>query len=833
MLRAACLLLALVLAVSAQTTVTFAKATFDAQPACNALLPDTLELDFTLVGSTNNISLTINRVGGSDIYTTAYTYDSTLFTDVVPAFTRTISLEGARQGEAFIFLQDQANGGADQRLDFFIDTNSFRSADPSSVNFVENRICMISFLSVDSTPVDVPVEPVASARVARAISTCVFDTATAITYSDASDCLKSVGFSESQRTATLDSLDILADMYVYRDININSGGSDPVKVDLVKELKNMRTKTYSSNYDFHTDLHQLFLDGRDIHTQYPLPVCMSAFVFYQPFTLYSTVDDRTKKQVLTVSANFVRNDDLYNFAPGAFDGYFVKKINNVDAMTAFLDYVNNNVADKQEANRFNSGLGLGFSPFTVRSGVIPETSSITWTLTNPITNDDIVVVAPWYAISSISYSSASDYATRCLSSDVTTACTGVTAKREAPHPFHTRTLAELEDGTVLSRFSSWYLTSFNTKTGVIVVPSFADASKSPFWLCQAFAVLYLESAHRYHFDELMVDVSGNGGGYIDTGLFLAGLIEKDVADIPNTNDFDQIRSDFWDEAISVYFDDFTAAQHENFTEAGLDSLFLRYPAGKSKLANPVKSWYTPGNSYTRGGKTSKYSEKVEIDYATDSDLSDFLQTIIESKFYESYASEDILVITNGLCYSTCSFFVRSLQLSSDPITVVGYGGIVGEPLRSSDVPANVFPASFFYFLGETFQDLGYAQFASLTPQPFPFVDSCFDNKGYHFQIALLESYEDGKNTPQEFTYSRVDVRLNIWPETASEVWPLAAFEFIDNEQSTYISNAPATISLPSVSLPTLSLPGSSNSSSASGLFASVVVLMACVLALLF
>eukprot|EP01096_Ripella_sp_DP13-Kostka_P002474 TRINITY_DN132_c0_g1_i1.p1 TRINITY_DN132_c0_g1~~TRINITY_DN132_c0_g1_i1.p1 ORF type:complete len:833 (+),score=422.17 TRINITY_DN132_c0_g1_i1:84-2582(+) len=832
MLRAAFLLLALVLAVSAQT-FTFAKSPFDAQPACTALLPDTLELTLAPTSVANIFSVTINRVGGAQLYTTVYTYDFSLTPDVIPAFTRTISLEGARQGEAFIFAQDQSNGGADTRLDFFIDTNSFRSADPSSLNFVENRVCMITYYSVDDVPAPATPADAASARVARAISTCVFNTTTAITYADASDCLKSVAFSEVQRTVTLDSLDILIDMYVYRDININSGGSDPVKVDLVKELKNMRTKTYSSNYDFHTDLRQLFIDARDIHTQYPLPICMSTFTFYQPFTLYSTIDDRTNEQVLTVSSNIVRNDALYNFAPGAFDGYIVKRINNVDAMTAYLDYVNNYLADKQEANRFNSGLGFGRKPFTSRRGVIPETASISWTLTNPITNDDIVVVAPWYASASLSYSSASDYATRCLSSNVSTACTAGISKREAPEPFHTRTLAELENGAVLSQFSRWYLTTFNTKTGVLVVPSFADANQSVEWLSQAFAVLYLESVHRYHFDELMVDVSGNGGGYIDAGLFLAGLIEKDVSNIPNTNDFDQIHSDFWDEAIEVYFDDFTVAQHENFTNFGLDDLFLRYPAGKDKLANPVKSWYTPGNSYTRGGATSKYSEKIELAYEYETALSEFLQTILDSQFYESYASEDILVITNGICYSTCSFFVRSLQLSSDPITVVGYGGIVGEALRSSDVPANVFPATFFNALGNLFQTLGYAQFAALTPQPFPFVDSCADTQGYHFQISLLESYEEGKDTPQEFTNSRVDVRLNIWPETAAEVWPLAAFEFIDNEQSTYISNPPATVSLPSVSLPSVSILNSSDSSSASALLSSVAVLMACLFALLF
>jgi len=583
MKRLACLSLAVLLCVlsvaHAQTTA-FTKVPFASQPECDALLPDALSVTVTSV-SDNTVSVTISSTGGSALYSDAYTYDTRPVAGAVPAFTRTISLQGSRSAPAFIFIEATTDNAESLfRMDFFIDASDFRSSDPTNSNFLENDICMVSFIEVASTPErSVKSEPV---HVTRAIATCVFESTTT-TFEDAVDCIRSVSFSEDQRTRTLDALDILADIYVYRDINIDGPGSDPVQVDLVEELEDLRNDNFNTNYEFHNAVREIFVRGRDIHTTYSLPVCYQNFQFFQPFSLYSTFNDNGD-QILIVSSRFDRADNLYNFAPGAFDGYIVDQIDGDNAMSHYINWVNDNIVDKQEANRFNSGLGpaTGTDAFCSRVGVIPENPSISWTLINPITNDRLTLVAPWYANTVFTYASATEYATRCLTEDFDLACTGSTKRSGIPH----HSSRAVESGSTLDTIGSTSLIAFNRKTAILTVPNFFPTQLSGLWLSQSFAVLYLEYIHRFHFDELMVDVSNNGGGLISTGLFLAGLLDKDQDNILSVVSFDQIHSDFFDQAIDVYFNDMTDAQREVINSAVFAIFFHRVEDQDNEFPDP-------------------------------------------------------------------------------------------------------------------------------------------------------------------------------------------------------------------------------------------------------
>jgi len=764
---------------STAETQTFTKIPYELEPRCDALLPNTLIVSLSGEPSDKKRVLTITKLDGSTFLSKPFSYDPIHSPDAVPGFNRVVSLENGLKAPALIFYQEIEDSPS--RMDLFVDTESIGSLDPSNPDFIEKTICMIKFSTTAlSSSSEKTVEPTHQ-HLSRTIDTCAFGGSSLISFEDASDCIQSVAFNQDQRKRTLDALDILADIYVYRDININSPGEDPVQVDLVEELKAFRNRNFESNYDFHDAVRKLFIRGRDTHTQYSIPVCYQQFSFFQPFSLYSTIDDNDD-QVLVVSPRpNIPDESRYGFSPAAYDGHIVEEIDGKKAMDYYIKWVNKNVIDKQESNRFNAGLGPGTGKdlFCRRDAVIPENPFMTWTLVSPITNDRTTLEVPWLARTSLTNYNSNQFASLCLEENVERAC-GPSRKREETH-LHHHELRSFNPNDVLDTIGTTSLVSFSRETGVLSVPSFELLDYSPFWISQSFTILYLEAIHRYHFNRLMIDVSNNGGGRFSAGLFLAGLLDKNQADILKVIGSDQIHSDFFDEAIEIYFDDATNEQRKKIDDKGFRFLFNRVRDQKNEFPNPPESWYTPGVFHTRGGKRSEYSNKVELNYILDDFLRKYLKDLTSSRFYKQYGKEQILVITNGLCYSSCSLFIRSFQQAEKSI-ILGYGGIEGKKLSSSDVPANVVSASEFTSLGDLLVELGFDDFIDNVPRPFPFVETC-SGDGHSFQITLFESYAPGEDIPQEYTETNVNIRLNSWPKDQREVWSQADYVIVEKSQS--------------------------------------------------
>jgi len=496
---------------STAQTQTFTKIPYEPEPRCDALLPNTLIVSFT-VQSNDRVEVTITKLDGSTFFSDPFSYNPTLSIGAVPGFNRVVSLENGLKAPALIFCQFFKDSPS--RMDLFVDTQSIRSSDPSNPDFTEKTICMIKFSTTAlSSSSEKTVEPTHQ-HLSRAIDTCAFGGSSLISFEDASDCIQSVAFNQDQRKRTLDALDILADIYVYRDININSPGEDPVQVDLVEELDDLRDDNFESNYDFHDAVRKLFIRGRDTHTQYSIPVCYQQFSFFQPFSLYSTIDDNDD-QVLVVSPRpNIPDESRYGFSPAAYDGHIVEEIDGKKAMDYYIKWVNKNVIDKQESNRFNAGLGPGTGKdlFCRRDAVIPENPFMTWTLVSPITNDRTTLEVPWLARTSLTNYNSNQFASLCLEENVERAC-GPSRKREETH-LHHHELRSFNPNDVLDTIGTTSLVSFSRETGVLSVPSFELLDYSPFWISQSFTILYLEAIHRYHFNRLMIDVSNNGGGFL-------------------------------------------------------------------------------------------------------------------------------------------------------------------------------------------------------------------------------------------------------------------------------------------------------------------------------
>lgn len=81
------------------------------------------------------------------------------------------------------------------------------------------------------------------------------------TVTHARNCLKSIPFNETIRKATLDTITATIPFYAFKDILAKyEGGPFSIDIDIEAELERIASSEYDSDYDFHSDLFQSFLN---------------------------------------------------------------------------------------------------------------------------------------------------------------------------------------------------------------------------------------------------------------------------------------------------------------------------------------------------------------------------------------------------------------------------------------------------------------------------------------------------------------------------------------------------------------------------------------------
>jgi len=656
---------------------------------------------------------------------------------------------------------------------FFFDTTSFRSSDPASSNFVEKEICQVVYAQDVSETKDLLLEtPTELYRRTERAGVCDFFGSGAffLTLEDGISCLQSVPFSSSTRDEIVDGLEDAMAFYIYKDVNTDvSYGGDQISLDIFREIDRISNSNYNSDYELHSDIAEAFIQMRDTHTLWVYPRCYTGWSVFQPFKLGSYVELNGKQEiVIRDTINDLVYEENFSIGVGSYVGFIVEKIDNQNALDYLLDYADKYVPFRDQATRFNQALAL----FTSRNPIDNEipASSLTWTLTHPTTGETQTIELPWLMTRPIlpGVSSANEFVNYCTATDISEIC----ASSQSDARIRTGISADLT--TV--QLDSFKLVPISSEVGAMVVPTF-DSGFGVQYMLTAFSVLYLSSIHTYNWDRLILDVSFNGGGLLYSGYYLAGLVNPNIQDANSINNFDILHNDLMDFTMDYIYHSNNQTLLENTLFLG--SLFA-HPAVGTHENDPEAAWYFNSKRYTRGGKTSTYSDLFELSLNTDSQVDAELSSVHNSPEYLSYPVEKIQILTNGLCFSTCSAFIRALieNGNENPPQIVGWGGLVGEPLGASDVPTNVMNIA---ALNSIFMRYAWMPGfpVELVPHRFPFV-SFADCRGGAFQLAYAEAYEDDanpKNTlPLEFQTNHVECRLNVWT-TGDELYGQAAYAF--------------------------------------------------------
>ncbi|KAJ3104505.1 hypothetical protein HDU97_009118 [Phlyctochytrium planicorne] len=165
---------------------------------------------------------------------------------------------------------------------------------------------------------------------------------------------------------------------------------------------------------------------------------------------------------------------------------------------------------------------------------------------------------------------------------------------------------------------------------------------------------------------LIIDTTNNGGGITCSGKSLLSYLFKDSKfvhyDIRLTDTVSYLTNN--------------AARYRNDTNA----FDLKVIPVSSKSINVLSTLLSDKSSKTRNGVTDNYSGLFEIDCKGFQYILN-VQNLVGPKFLSNgWAPENIAIISNGACGSTCGESVRSLRAQYGIKTYV-YGGTTGKPYQ--------------------------------------------------------------------------------------------------------------------------------------------------------
>jgi len=150
-------------------------------------------------------------------------------------------------------------------------------------------------------------------------------------------------------------------------------------------------------------------------------------------------------------------------------------------------------------------------------------------------------------------------------------------------------------------------------------------------------------------------------------------------------------------------------------------------------------WYTPPKTYIRGGVTSQYTPKWIFPSALECGLRD------SGVQYQPFEFEKIIVLTDGICGSSCSQFTSKLRYHGKA-AIVGQGGIVGQPMESSSFTGG--NVQDWIPLVQSMQGLipGFSQLPTSAKMRYNY----------------REEYLGNEQTPREFQRIVPDARIDDW-----------------------------------------------------------------------
>ncbi|CAG8506486.1 3520_t:CDS:2 [Dentiscutata erythropus] len=541
-----------------------------------------------------------------------------------------------------------------------------------------------------------------------------------IDYNVTKKCLESFPFNVKLANKTIDSvLHFMLNYYPFIDRAKEKPPSGFIyqPVDIEKELKLLRENTFKSDYDFSTALRNTLFKLKDGHTRVT-NLCYQNFVYDQNLILYSVITTE-KKQVFNDTKD-----------PSNIDCE-VTKIGGKPALQAIIDFANDSIAYSKDLGvRFNMALapsiGTFSQQFTLRED-FPETPSITYNLECP-KKRSFTLERKWNISYNNGFNLFSNFcldqnnnttsalndnfassgkvtelatATKLISSDKFEASTSSNEKQKIKH-------AKL----VVKDF--YLIDDGKNKVGIAVITE--ERSKLENFLIGGFQKLKNRGAKK-----LILDVSNNIGGDLTVPLFLTSLLLSPKQ--PNSFPTDIIINNFTIPKIE-----------DNFNTLGPDDYNIYNP--NFYLSFPSGDHFSNASDFI--GTREKRTSNLYLNALTSEE-----EKILNNTSSFPWTSDDIIIITNGFCASSCALLTTFFSEIYN-IKTIAVGGLLDTQMSFSTFPG-----------GEVQSPEPISDFSGDKVTDVPGINA--------FILAIRESYDIDKNGTVkdilEYSYKPANYRL--------------------------------------------------------------------------
>ncbi|KAG2386099.1 hypothetical protein C9374_002545 [Naegleria lovaniensis] len=615
---------------------------------------------------------------------------------------------------------------------------------------------------------------------------CNFEANTPIPFDEIKNCALNTTLDPTIFSQTLSSIRKTIPMYVF--LEYVKDASDPhfnIQVDLLAELEKISQQHYERDFDFHQDLVALFRKLNDGHTLYFGPQCYGNLVYRQPFSIISYVDSSLGSAVqkigiasLNNASGIVNYYQQLGFDLNSHVGSEIKEIDGQPALDFISKWANEYSGGyKDPGARFNVAISNLFMTRSLNRLPIPSKSTVTYVLSRDGAAD-VTLELPWVGSSLMSYNNSTDFYQSCLSSPsssehaskrtLTQQQRTQLKRQKLLHPLQEErtspllSLSTQVEHKVVNLLKGDQVSYFEIdgQVGVITIDSFVPQSEVAF--AKDFQMsMYMAKLNKI--PKLIIDVTNNGGGEECLGyalikyLYSSAFSQNFVTLFART---DMIATDLGKELAL-----------KGASQLGPNDDSIWNPAtwrDIDGMSFTDASWYTEQQNYTRGTNVPShaYTSILKENYCQSS----FDNYYFTGEDLLNYSPDNIILLSNGRCASTCALFTRHLQESKKAKTVV-VGGLRGQSQQIAQVPGGQ-----VYEFEDLLADIQSLKINSdLAPTPLP-VKS-------RFRFAIREAYawSEPDLKPLEFFFEGSDFRLDYSKESAvdrSKVW-IDTLQFFD------------------------------------------------------
>eukprot|EP01006_Ploeotia_vitrea_P044084 TRINITY_DN66803_c10_g1_i1.p1 TRINITY_DN66803_c10_g1~~TRINITY_DN66803_c10_g1_i1.p1 ORF type:complete len:575 (+),score=54.15 TRINITY_DN66803_c10_g1_i1:267-1991(+) len=471
-------------------------------------------------------------------------------------------------------------------------------------------------------------------------------------------------------------------------------------------LRALEEVDYQYDYQFHYDIGQMFMQLHDAHTAYNAPACYQNFVWWQPFAIASY---ETKKKLVFEVTSYVPNNGLaeyYETLGISIKDYFgaqVLGVNYLEATQYFADLANRGVGLSKDVNTRLNLLMAGFNPMPEKIGITLGLFQIrqrwAWqemplsdaqpslSYTFKLKNGTIITRDfPWAIQATHSYTGLASFLdTYWKKGDVKDATPLRTQAYHLDHErvpdsmwFEDHPQEDVEAGMVPkfllgnTHYRFYWLPKF--KVGVIWMADMTDFKDVPRLLNETY-----KAAAELNITKMILDLTNNGGGYICLGRYLLDYfflgVDYGPSDMPvsaTSRHLAKLSKDLPTNELHKTFWSAWQFANENNTN---------FPLHET-------NWLTDDIIRHRAGHPKAVSQVLHLSHrSTLTECCNILppQPPFSPKKPPPFSSSNLLMITRGLCGSTCAEFANHAH-QYHGVKVVSVGGFPNRPMQYTSFP---------------------------------------------------------------------------------------------------------------------------------------------------